>query len=337
MVRARTLQVGYLVHEFPKLSETFVLDEVKGHIENGIDIHVFSLTPVRKTSPSQANLQDLSIQVINVFKMRRGKLRLVEKIVLALLELARQRHLQSILFDARLGGWQERMTAIALARFFRLNRDAAELDLLHCHFGPNGRYAAILKEHGVFNGPILTTFHAWELTSLLKRRGPGFYDELFQFGSLFLPISEFWIPKLVELGCDRSRIRVHRMGIDCDAILYQERPPEPGAPVRPKTTAASASVLSRAAPATSRASRSGKIAASTSRRTIASSASAPVSFSSTGAAASTLRAAATSSRSRRAPSCENTSMAASRYRSAVPRGPERAARRPSASWLSAAW
>jgi colanic acid/amylovoran biosynthesis glycosyltransferase len=232
VVGDRALQVGYLVYEFPKLSETFVLDEVRGHLANGIEVCVLSLKPVAKANPAQANLRQLPIQVINVFGMRRHKLRLVEKIVLALLELAQQKHLRPILSDTRLGGWQDRLTAIGLARLFRRNPKAAALNLVHCHFGPNGRYAAVLKEYGVFKGPVLTTFHAWELTSLLKRCGPGYYDALFRVGARFLPISEFWIPKLTALGCDRARIMVHRMGIDCEAIRFMDRRLEPGAPVR---------------------------------------------------------------------------------------------------------
>jgi len=228
----KALQVGYLVSEFPILSQTFVIDEVKGHLENGLDVCVLSLVPVAKTAPAQANLHQLPLSVVNVFKAGRRKLRLVEKAVVALIEVARRKKLRPILSDTRFGSLDERLTALGLARLFRRNPKIAGLDLLHCHFGPTGRYAALLKEYGVFTGPILTTFHAWELTSLLKERGPGYYDNLFRFGSLMLPISEFWIPKLIALGCDPARIRVHRMGIDCARIAYTERRLEPGQPVR---------------------------------------------------------------------------------------------------------
>jgi colanic acid/amylovoran biosynthesis glycosyltransferase len=228
----RTFRVGYLVYEFPKLSETFVVDEVKGHVENGVDVCVLSVIPVDGDSPAWTNLTGLPISLVNVFKTRRRKLNTFQKIVPALLEVARQRQLAPILFDRRIGGLNDRVMLLTLAGLFRRDPQLANLDVLHCHFGPNGRYAAVLKEYGVFTRPIVTTFHAYEITSLLKRCTPGFYDTLFRFGSLFLPISEFWVPRLIELGCDPNRIRVHRMGIDCDSIRYEERIPDGSKPIR---------------------------------------------------------------------------------------------------------
>jgi colanic acid/amylovoran biosynthesis glycosyltransferase len=232
VVSGKTLKVGYLVYEFPKLSETFVLDEIKGHVENGLDVSVISLLPVSQQSPARANLAGLPISLINIFRFRRRRLRTLEKILPALLEVAQRPHLFPILFDQGIGGLNDRVIVLSLARQFRLNQQLANLDLLHCHFGPNGRYAAVLKEYGAFTGPIVTTFHAYEVTSLLRRMAPGYYDTLFHFGSLFLPISDFWVPRLIELGCDPSRIHVHRMGIDPDSIQYQEHFPEQGSLVR---------------------------------------------------------------------------------------------------------
>jgi colanic acid/amylovoran biosynthesis glycosyltransferase len=228
VVSGKTLKVGYLVYEFPKLSETFVLDEIKGHVENGIEVSVISLLPVSQQSPARANLAGLPISLINVFRVRQHRLRTLEKLLPALLEVAQRPHLFPILFDRDIGGLNDRVIVLSLARQFRLNPQLSNLDLLHCHFGPNGRYAAVLKEYRAFTGPIVTTFHAYEVTSLLRRVAPGYYDTLFRFGSLFLPISDFWVPRLIELGCDPSRIHVHRMGIDPDSIQYREHIPEQG-------------------------------------------------------------------------------------------------------------
>ncbi|WP_395019651.1 glycosyltransferase [Dongia sp.] len=217
------MKVGYLVTEFPTLSQTFVLDEIKGHLNNNVEVVAVSLIKAAAGSPAWRNLDRARVAIVDVFKVRFWKFGLVEKLLVAALELAAQPRLKPILQDRSLGGLNDRLTVIGLARAIRVNRKLAGLDLLHCHFGPNGRYAAALKQAGAFDRPIVTTFHAYELSSLLRVVKPGYYETLFKFGALFLPISRHWVGKLVALGCDPARIVVHHMGIDCPRNPFHDR------------------------------------------------------------------------------------------------------------------
>jgi colanic acid/amylovoran biosynthesis glycosyltransferase len=88
-------------------------------------------------------------------------------------------------------------------------------DVVHCHFGPNGVRAAALRETGVLDGPIVTTFHAYDLTKYLQKWGAHLYDRLFEQGDLFLAVSNRWRRRLLELGCPEDKVRVHHMGVDC--------------------------------------------------------------------------------------------------------------------------
>jgi colanic acid/amylovoran biosynthesis glycosyltransferase len=108
----------------------------------------------------------------------------------------------------------------------------AAYDVVYCHYGWNGLYASMLEQAGLLGGRLVTAFHGADLSWHLATSGADVYRPLFRSGDLFLPISEHWKEKLVEIGCPAERIRVHHMGIDCDRLAFLERRLEPGRPVR---------------------------------------------------------------------------------------------------------
>ena len=108
-------------------------------------------------------------------------------------------------------------------------RDSPSYDIIHCHFGFHGNRAMLLREIGALNGKLVTTFHAADLTVMLNESGRDLYDHLFAKGDLFLPISHRWRERLIELGCEESKIQVHRMGIDCKRFTFRDT----GAVARP--------------------------------------------------------------------------------------------------------
>jgi colanic acid/amylovoran biosynthesis glycosyltransferase len=99
-------------------------------------------------------------------------------------------------------------------------------DVIHCHFGQNGSTAVLLRAIGALSGKIVTTFHGFDLTSHINRYGRETYRNLFEEGDLFLPISERWKNRLIQLGCNENKILVHRMGINIKnlgEIVRQDR------------------------------------------------------------------------------------------------------------------
>jgi len=106
--------------------------------------------------------------------------------------------------------------------FFETGVD--EYDIVHCHFGPNGNLAALLKEVGAITGKIVTAFHG-EAGHTEQRRYAKRYDLLFEVGDLILPMSERERRRLIELGCSPQKIAVHRMGVDLSKFVFAPREP----------------------------------------------------------------------------------------------------------------
>ena len=214
------MRIAYFVGAFPNVSETFVLDQITGLLERGHEVDVYG-DPPPDGAPSHPDV---------------ARWRLVERTryrphVPASLPLRIARALPILVR----GGAAARATLAG-----RFGRDAASLrllyasapcdgtryDAIHAHFGPNGLLAARLRLAGAIRGPLVTTFHGYDLTSW-----QGSYADLIAEGDLFLPISERWRARLIERGFEPRRIRVHRMGVDPAALPFVPRSHD-GGPVR---------------------------------------------------------------------------------------------------------
>jgi colanic acid/amylovoran biosynthesis glycosyltransferase len=216
------LRIAYLVGEFPRLSETFILDEIKEHRRNGIGVTVLSLFRPALDSAAHANVGDMDAPIRYVFRANE-RLQRLERLWIAALALVTQWRLWRVMFGAGFGSRTDRMNILGLAHRLREVRRLGGIDLLHCHFGTRAHLAAALRSLGILDVKIVTTFHGIDVSALVRRKGAEHYQLLFRFGALFLPISEMWAHRLCELGCDPARIRVHHVGIDCSLNAFRER------------------------------------------------------------------------------------------------------------------
>jgi colanic acid/amylovoran biosynthesis glycosyltransferase len=102
-----------------------------------------------------------------------------------------------------------------------------QYDIINCHFGHHGIRGMLLREIGALQGKLITTFHGGDISYGLQKAGRKIYNSLFERGDLFLPVSDRWRKRLIELGCDETKIQVHRMGIDCRRFAFKPRLPDP--------------------------------------------------------------------------------------------------------------
>lgn len=218
------MKIAFIVGGFPKLSETFILNQITGLIDRGCEVDIYA---DRSTNESKlhADVKKYNLlsrtryvnrpdnQLLSICKLSRLLLTNLHKDPAILL-----RSLRSSNYDTQHAFSRLMLPYMALAFL-----DKKKYDVVHCHFGPNGLKGAFLKKLGLLQGKIITTFHGQDITHYPATWGEHFYDQLFSTGDLFLPISDCWRKKLVELGCDKERIIVHRMGVDCKKFRFASR------------------------------------------------------------------------------------------------------------------
>jgi colanic acid/amylovoran biosynthesis glycosyltransferase len=229
------MRIAVYSSSFPVLSETFIINQIVGLIKLGVEVDIISdklvssdvmHSSVKKynllervkcsgTPPKKSKIAQIYLCVINsLFLILKGK----------------YTQLFNILFDHCLSNMQK------INLIYLLNHhDAKTLNYTNiiCHFGNNGYYVCKLRELGLLSGPISTVFHGQEMSSYnMVEQNIVAYKRLFISGDLMLPISNLWRSKLIEWGCEPSKIKVHRMGIDLNDFKIQNLKSELSRPLR---------------------------------------------------------------------------------------------------------
>ena len=221
------MKIAFIVNEFPSLSQTFVLNQITGLMDRGHDVTIFAEErgkdrkiheDVRKynllgrTRYPLVIPQNMAGRIFHVY-------RYVQKLFM--------KNPRPMLHALNIVKYGSRASSLTLLYQIIPFLENGPYDIVHCHFGPCGNVGALLKELEVTGGKLLTAFHGYDMSKYIEKNGHEVYKNLFEKGDLFLPISECWKGKLIELGCSKEKIIVHRMGIDTKKFQFSPRQPKP--------------------------------------------------------------------------------------------------------------
>jgi len=214
------MKIAFIVNTFPKLSETFILNQITGLLNLGHDVEIFAFNNPNETKTHPDIEKYQLMKRVHYLDRPQNKVNCILK---AIFLITTNIHKSPVKILKSLNIFKYGTDALSLKLFYTLIPFLGKkLDITHCHFGPNGISALNLKEIGVV-GKIITTFHGYDLSMVISSNGYNVYNDLFHKGDIFLPISNYWGEKLIKLNCDKNKITVHHMGISLDKFKYSER------------------------------------------------------------------------------------------------------------------
>jgi len=120
-------------------------------------------------------------------------------------------------------------------RYFTVDRAAEEVAtsflrnhkacLIHAHFGTTGVLTLGLKK--ALDIPHITTFYGFDISQLARKDNwLRRYNVLFREGDLFLVEGPHMKSSLEALGCPEQKIRIQRIAIPLDRIVFKPRMPK---------------------------------------------------------------------------------------------------------------
>lgn len=220
------MRVAFIVNNFPVLSQTFILNQITGLIDSGIEVDIYANLPSQTSKTHHDVIKYNLLDKTNYFYIphEHNIQEKIEYIKIAISNAGRYPILLKCLFNGFRSASEASLPRIVLPYILIPFLKNKQYDIIHCHFGPNGLKGALLKKSGFFTGKLITAFHGYDITQYIKDYSQNNqYQKLFDSGDLFQPISEHWQKRLIELGCDAQKITVHRMGIDCQNFCFMER------------------------------------------------------------------------------------------------------------------
>ncbi len=203
------MRVAMIVNGFPELSEKFIINQVVGLLEAGLEVDVFSgVAPTDTKKHSLVERYGLEQRTIRVGIPRSTRARLARLPGLALASLAADPAGSLAAMSARYTTASRNFKNLYFLRAFR----GRHYDILHCQFGPNGLIGAFLKDRG-FAERLVVTFHGSDINSYPLRHGAGVYRTLYDRADALTSGSGFTRAKLIANGCPESKLEVLPVGV----------------------------------------------------------------------------------------------------------------------------
>ncbi|MCA9810062.1 MAG: glycosyltransferase, partial [Candidatus Dadabacteria bacterium] len=228
------LKIAFIAGVFPALSETFILNQITGLIDLGHDVDIFALERgYSEKLHGDITKYDLLSRTHYPERRPGEPLGSIRSLVLHSPGLLKRPSSIFKIYRAIKKGIPGSAFLFHCVPFFRQN----SYDIVHCQFGPNGNIGAELKELGVINAKLVTTFHGYDIR-LGQSRGGGIYAPLRENGDLFLAISKYNRRQLEHMGFELSKIVDHPVGIDTERFKHTSSPaPRPDGEIRIVTIA----------------------------------------------------------------------------------------------------
>src|SRR5262245_14885175 len=149
------MKVAFVVNGFPLVSETFVLNQIVSLIRRGHHVDIYAERPSDTVACVDAAVSDYGLIERTRYrtsfqtKYRDPSRRAVELLLKWAWRNVRHR-------------WRS-LNLTMLRDCLESDRLDAAYDIVHCHFGPNGRRMVAARQAGDFEAPVITTFHGYDV------------------------------------------------------------------------------------------------------------------------------------------------------------------------------
>lgn len=220
------MKIAFVVGMFPRIYQTFVLNQATGLMDLGHEVDIFSFTR------GDTKIMDSDVK-------KYGLLARTTYLWDPLCTISERIRETSFVKSQMLSRNPNPSATISLLNFLRFIRKAVLLmtifmgllvarkgqyDIIHCQFGGIVSLRFLpLHRLRILGGKLIVHFRGNDITGFVDQRDTYVYQKLFQKADYFLAVCDYFRKRAVELGCPEDKILVLRSGIDCSRFAFLER------------------------------------------------------------------------------------------------------------------
>jgi colanic acid/amylovoran biosynthesis glycosyltransferase len=214
------MKIVFLIPKFPKLSETFILNQITGLVDMGHDVQIFARSRSNDRKIHSAIDEYELVSRVKYFSPPNNKFK---RIILGLFLIITNIHKNPKILLRSVNVFRFRKDALTLKLLFlAVLFMENNYDIIQCHFGKMGNIACKMKLLGV-KGKIVIMFHGADIRKGIKSNG-SVYTDLIEYGDCFQAISKYNYDNLVNFGISPDKIVRHPVGINPVEFTAVNRP-----------------------------------------------------------------------------------------------------------------
>lgn len=210
------MKIAFIVHKFPRIPQTFIINQVVGLIDQGHQVDIYSERIPEQDTP-HSRISEYSIREKTTYFDP------PEDYIEALGDIAKNISLH--ILDGRLDGLRYLNSGkkfpkkiISLNKWGSRDKD---YDIIHFHFGPiSQQYSHLIEET---DANSFASFYGSDVSAYPKKHGFDVYNQVFEKTDQIIALSENMAQDLQALGCDEEKIRTVRLGIDMEKFEFKTR------------------------------------------------------------------------------------------------------------------
>lgn len=212
------MKIAFIVRSFPEISETFILNQVRGLIDEGHEVKIFSISDPERELVHGIFEEYNFRENTSYFNSPQSYSQSLKQTPLETLKILANRPMS--FFQVLSFVKNPKLAPRKISGMKTFLNQKEEFDVIHCHFGPTGEEFSFLKD--ISNAKFVTSFYGRDVSQVPAER-PGFYSDVFEKSDKILALTDNMREDLKQIGCKEEKIEKVPLGIDIDQFKFKAR------------------------------------------------------------------------------------------------------------------